>query len=95
MRFNPSPESMNYYRPERGPESMIDFSTLRGKAQLTSREKETLSYMAAGFTSEEIGQKLYIGTATVNSHRKTIIGKLGVPNVTAAVAHAIRHKLIT
>ena len=62
---------------------------------LTDREQETLGYIAAGFTADEIGRQLYISKETVDTHRKNIIKKLGVSNVTAAVAHAIRNNLIS
>jgi DNA-binding CsgD family transcriptional regulator len=63
--------------------------------QLTDREVETLRYMAAGYTSEKIARDLYISKETVVSHRKNIIRKLGVANVTAAVAFALRNRLIS
>jgi DNA-binding CsgD family transcriptional regulator len=50
--------------------------------------------MAAGYTSEKIARDLYISKETVVSHRKNIIKKLGVANVTAAVAFALRNRLI-
>ena len=65
------------------------------RMQLTDREIETLRYMAAGYTSEKIAKDLYISKETVVSHRKNIIRKLGVANVTAAVAFALRNRLIS
>ena len=62
---------------------------------LTDRERETLSYLAAGHSSDQIGRLLYISKQTVDSHRKNIIKKLMVPNITAAVAYALRHRLIS
>lgn len=64
------------------------------KRILTDREKETLAHLAAGYTAEEIASRLYISIQTVISHRKNIIRKLGVSNVTAAVAQGLRNKLI-
>ena len=63
-------------------------------ALLTARERETLRYLAMGHSSEQIASLLYISKQTVDSHRKNIIHKLNVPNITAAVAYAIRHQLI-
>lgn len=61
---------------------------------LTTRELEALKYLAAGYSSDEIGRQLYISKQTVDTHRRNIINKLRVPNVTAAVAYALRNKLI-
>ena len=77
---------------ENTPDSPI---RLLRRMQLTDREVETLRYMAAGYTSEKIAKDLYISKETVVSHRKNIIRKLGVSNVTAAVAFALRNKLIS
>jgi len=65
------------------------------RMRLTTREQEVLLYMSRGETSDEIGKRLYIGKLTVDSHRKNIIRKLGVPNVTAAVAYALRNNIIS
>jgi DNA-binding CsgD family transcriptional regulator len=63
--------------------------------ELTAREVQALRYMAAGYTSDQIARELYISKETVDSHRKNIIKKLRVANVTAAVAFALRHHLIS
>jgi DNA-binding CsgD family transcriptional regulator len=68
--------------------------TLHRRNHLTPRELEALGYIAAGFSSGEIAERLFLSVETIHSHRKNIIRKLGVPNVAAAVAHAIRHQLI-
>jgi DNA-binding CsgD family transcriptional regulator len=70
-------------------------TTYRRSTDLTNREREALHYLAAGYSSDQIGQLLYISKQTVDSHRKNIIKKLSVPNVTAAVAYALRNKLIS
>ena len=64
------------------------------RLRLTSREQQTLSFIAAGYTADEIARALYISKETIDSHRKNIIKKLGVANVAAAVAYALIHKLI-
>lgn len=65
------------------------------RMRLTERECETLKYIAAGHTSEDIALNLYLSKDTVDTHRKNIIRKLGVTNVTAAVAFALRNGLIS
>ena len=96
MRFNPSPspEVAIYTRYERMPDNPPVHAPARRKFCLTEREYQALSFIADGYTSLEIATKLNISKETVDSHRKNIIEKLGVTNVAAAVAHAIRHKLI-
>lgn len=58
--------------------------------QLTTREKEVLSLMAAGLSNIEIGQRLSIQPATVNFHVGNILSKLDAANRTEAVAVAGR-----
>jgi DNA-binding CsgD family transcriptional regulator len=62
---------------------------------LTYRERETLTYMAEGYTSEELAACLFISAGTVITHRKNILKKLRVTNITAAVAYALRNQLIS
>lgn len=57
---------------------------------LTDREKEILIYIAEGFTTKEIAEKLYISQPTVNTHRRNLLQKLGFPNDKHLVRYAIR-----
>lgn len=41
-------------------------------SQLTDRNKQVLSLMVRCLKAEEIGDKLFIGVNTVNSHKKRI-----------------------
>jgi DNA-binding NarL/FixJ family response regulator len=50
---------------------------------LTARESEVATLAAEGWSNEEIGQRLSMGSETVKSHLKKIFRKLGVPNRTA------------
>ncbi len=45
--------------------------------QLTGREQEILYCMAAGLTSKQIADKLYISQHTVSTHRKNMLRKSG------------------
>ncbi len=61
--------------------------------QLSPRELEVLRLMAEGLTNQEVAEVLFISRRTATSHASTILGKLGVPSRTAAVAYAIRNGL--
>ncbi len=68
--------------------------TLPAKALgLTPRELEVLRMMADGLTNQEIADALFLSRRTATSHASNILGKLGPPSRTAAVAFTIRHGL--
>jgi len=54
--------------------------------QLTAREREILSLLAAGMGTAAIAEHLAISTATVRNHVQRIIAKLRVHSRLAAVA---------
>ncbi|NEA22885.1 response regulator [Actinomadura bangladeshensis] len=62
---------------------------------LSTREAEVLALVAEGLTNAQIGERLYIGQATVKTHLLRIFTKLGVSDRTAAVMTALQHGLIT
>ena len=59
-------------------------------AQLTPREEAVLVQLAAGEGAEAIAAQLYVSLATVRSHIRSILLKLGVNSQLAAVAMARR-----
>lgn len=61
---------------------------------LTEREHEILELVAAGRTAPEIAAELYLGVTTVKTHVQHLYAKLGVSDRAAAVAEAMRRKLI-
>lgn len=61
---------------------------------LSPREREVLKMMAEGASGPEIAASLQIGTATVKTHTQNIYGKLGVSERAAAVAIAMRRRII-
>ncbi|HEX2032308.1 MAG TPA: response regulator transcription factor [Actinomycetota bacterium] len=61
---------------------------------LTEREVEILQHVAFGKTNREVGEKLYIAVDTVKTHLEHIYQKLGTNDRTAAVAEALRRRLI-
>jgi DNA-binding NarL/FixJ family response regulator len=62
---------------------------------LTERERVVLQHAAEGFSNAEIGQKLFISSRTVESHRANLMKKLNLTCQTDLVRFAIRRKIIT
>ncbi|WP_172751406.1 MULTISPECIES: response regulator transcription factor [unclassified Diaphorobacter] len=56
--------------------------------RLSQREKEVLRMVASGYTSAEIGNRLFISSLTVNTHIKNIYRKLQVRTRAQAVRFA-------
>lgn len=65
-----------------------------GKVALSARELEILTLMARGATHKEIGRALGIAEVTVKLHTQRIVRKLAVKNRSAAIAKAVKQKLI-
>ena len=58
---------------------------------LTDREIEVMSLIVQGYINKEIAEKLNIGLATVITHRKNIMDKLGMKSVSALTIYAVMH----
>ncbi|MBK8485820.1 MAG: response regulator transcription factor [Saprospiraceae bacterium] len=63
-------------------------------SHLTDREIEILKLIAEGFSSTEIGTKLFISPRTVDTHRNNLIQKLNVNGIVGLVKFAFQNKLI-
>lgn len=61
---------------------------------LSPREREVLRRIAEGRSGPEIAAELQIGTATVKTHTQNVYDKLGVSERAAAVAVAMRRKML-
>ena len=70
----------------RGPRS----STKENPAGLTNRQVEVLELMAKGLSNNEIGEKLFISTRTVDHHVSTIFAKLDAHTRAEAVSVALQ-----
>lgn len=58
---------------------------------LSDREIEVMSLIVQGYINKEIADKLNIGLATVVTHRKNIMDKLGMKSVSALTIYAVTH----
>jgi two-component system, NarL family, nitrate/nitrite response regulator NarL len=61
---------------------------------ITRRESEILRLIADGFTNQEIADKLFISSSTVDSHRKNLLIKFDAKNTAALVKTAIEKGII-
>ncbi len=62
---------------------------------LSDREREVLHLAAEGLTSAEIAERLSLSPRTVESHRSSMMRKLGLHTQTDLVRYAIRKGIIT
>jgi two-component system response regulator NreC len=63
-------------------------------AVLSDREREVLTWLAEGYSSREIGERLGISPKTIDSHRVRLMKKLGIHKVQSLVRFAIREGLL-
>jgi len=61
---------------------------------LTTREREIASLLAMGKSNKEVARALCISVRTVETHRRRILGKLGVNSLAELVLYAVRHKMV-
>jgi two-component system nitrate/nitrite response regulator NarL len=67
-----------------------DHARLEQFTRLTAREAEVLHGLVRGMSAEEIAADTYVSIATVRSHIRAILQKLGVNSQLAAVAAATK-----
>jgi DNA-binding NarL/FixJ family response regulator len=65
-----------------------------GLKDLSTREQEVLALTAEGFSSREIGKKLFISPKTVDTYRSRIMDKLGLSHRSDLVRFALRVGLL-
>lgn len=62
--------------------------------QLTRREEEVLNLICREYTSDEIGEKLFISVKTVNGHRNNLLEKTKARNTAGLVIFALKNNLV-
>ena len=58
---------------------------------LTARESEVMRYIVRGFTNRQIAETLTISIRTVEGHRASLFGKLGIKNRVELIEYAEKH----
>lgn len=62
--------------------------------RLTNREKEILSLVGKGLTTQEIADKLFVSPLTVETHRRNLMAKFQVKNAAELIMEATKNKQI-
>ena len=62
---------------------------------ITRREKEVLELIADGMTNNEIAQKLFISSTTVDTHRKNLLTKFEAKNTASLIRVAVQLRVIS
>ena len=65
-----------------------------GLGDLSTREQEVLALTAEGYSSREIGKKLFISPKTVDTYRSRIMDKLGLNHRSELVRFALKVGLL-
>jgi len=63
---------------------------VHGPASLTDREREVAALAVQGFTAKQIGERLFIGHRTVESHLSNCYAKLQIASRGELIRHADR-----
>jgi len=63
-------------------------------SQLSEREKEIFMLLAEGYSTREIGEKLFISVKTVGTHKQNILEKLELKTNSDIVKYALKKGLI-
>ena len=71
-----------------------EFDDSAGLKDLSTREQEVLALTAEGFSSREIGKKLFISPKTVDTYRSRIMEKLGLSHRSELVRFALKVGLL-
>jgi DNA-binding CsgD family transcriptional regulator len=59
-------------------------------SDLSDREREVLALVAGGMSNEEIGDRLFLSTRTVERHLSNVYAKLRLSGKSARAAAAVR-----
>lgn len=68
--------------------------TIQPSSELTRRELEIVELICQQLTADEIGEKLFISTKTVNGHKANLLQKTGSRNTAGLVMYAVKNGLV-
>lgn len=69
----------------------VEKSSTGAEVEITQREIEILTLIAEGFSSKEIGEKLFISPRTVDTHRTNLMNKLDIHNIAGLIRFALKN----
>jgi DNA-binding NarL/FixJ family response regulator len=75
-------------------EFIKSYSVSDKESILTSREREIVQLLVAGKVNKEIAEVLNISVRTVETHRATIMRKLGINSIVELVLYAVRNNIV-
>jgi DNA-binding NarL/FixJ family response regulator len=64
------------------------------KEQLSEREMEVLTLLCEGMTPKEIADKIFLSHRTVETHKTSVMNKLGVNSVGKLISIALKNKIV-
>ena len=68
--------------------------TVGNAIRLTDREQGVLRHLVEGLTYQQIADRMELSLDTVRTHLRAVYGKLQVRSAAAAVARAIRERMV-
>jgi len=94
-------DGKHYFSDEATNSIMMDLVKGKGKSgghepiHITDRELEILELIVKEHTNQEIGEKLFISSRTVDAHRRNLLQKTGARNTAGLVKFAFQHNIIS
>jgi len=94
-------EGKHYFSDEATHSIMMDLVKGKGKSassnpvHITDRELEILELIVKEYTNQEIAEKLFISSRTVDAHRRNLLQKTGARNTAGLVKYAFQHNIIS
>ncbi len=86
-------EHRPFFTPEISEVLFAKFSS-HGSQELTTREREIARLLAGGSSNKQIAHTLGISVRTAETHRATLMHKLGVDSLAGLVRYAIRNNIV-
>lgn len=70
------------------------WNRIKERLELTEDERMMLHLSARGYTMNQIGEKMFRSVDTVKMYRRHVFNKLGVSNISEAIAYAFSFNLL-